>query len=128
MIAKLVRQFIKFGLVGISNTLLFFLIYYALLFVGIHYLLANTIAFFVSVLNAYYWNSKFVFKQTKERYSTLARVYISYGFTFALSSGLLFFMIDILGISEYIAPILNLCITIPLNFLLNKYWAFKDKE
>jgi putative flippase GtrA len=34
-------------------------------------------------------------------------------------------MVNYLNISEFIAPILNLIITIPLNFLLNKFWAFR---
>jgi len=33
--------------------------------------------------------------------------------------------VEIAGIPETLAPILNLCITIPLNFLVNKYWTFK---
>ena len=42
-----------------------------------------------------------------------------------LNNILLIFWVDIMGIHEMLGPILNLFITIPLNFLLNKYWAFK---
>ena len=31
---------------------------------------------------------------------------------------------DLLGISQYLGPVINLLITIPLNFILNKLWAF----
>lgn len=31
-----------------------------------------------------------------------------------------------IGVSSYIAPILKMAITVPLNFILNKVWAFKD--
>jgi len=121
------KQFIKFGIVGISNTLLALAIYYALvLFVGVHYILANTIAFAISVLNAYYWNSKYVFKQSADnKTAQLAKVYASYGITFLISTVLLFVMVDILGISEVVAPIINLSVTVPLNFLLNKFWVFR---
>ena len=40
---------------------------------------------------------------------------------------LLWFWIDACGVSEYVAPIINLLVTVPLNFLLNKFWAFKAK-
>ncbi|MEG2931919.1 MAG: GtrA family protein [Ruthenibacterium sp.] len=30
------------------------------------------------------------------------------------------------GVSEWIAPVINLVITIPLNFILNKFWTFKQ--
>jgi len=120
------KQFIRFGIVGVSNTLIALTIYYILLLIGVHYILSNVIAFAISVQNAYYWNRKYVFKQVKgsKKGRQLARVYVSYGFTFLLSTGLLFLMVDVLGISELIAPLINLCITIPLNFLLNKFWAF----
>ncbi len=120
------RQFFKFGIVGLSNTALSLLIYYVLVAVDLDYLLANVAAFVVSVLNAYYWNNRFVFrKSTAGHLRPLLKTYLSYGATFLVSSGLLYVMIDLLGISKMIAPILNLTVTIPLNFLANKYWAFK---
>ena len=119
-------QFIKFCIVGLSNTAVNFAVYYTIIFFGVNYLFANALAFIVSVINAFFWSKKFVFKESgKSVAKQLAKVYASYGITFLLSMGTLFLMVDILGISEYIAPLINLCITVPLNFLLNKYWAFK---
>lgn len=123
---ELLKQFIKFGIVGISNTVISLAIYYILIYFNINYIISNTIAFIISVLNSYYWNNKFVFKKSKEWHLLpLLKTYMSYGTTFILSTILLFIMVDYLNISELIAPILNLVITIPLNFLLNKFWAFK---
>ena len=120
------KQFIKFGLVGVSNTLISLGTYYLLYFLEINYLIANTIGFVVSVLNSYYWNNKYVFKKTQSGHlKPLIKTFLSYGSTFLLSSFLLFVMVQHLGISEVIAPIITLVITIPLNFLMNKFWAFK---
>jgi putative flippase GtrA len=120
------RQFLKFGIVGVSNAFIALAIYYILLLIGVHYILSYVAAFVLSVLNAYYWNAKYVFKKNeKGGTGQLAKVFVSYGFVFVLSMGLLFLMVDIIGISELIAPLLNLCITVPLNFLLNKFWALK---
>lgn len=123
---KLVKQFFKFGIVGLSNTVISLGMYYLLVFFNVNYIVANTIAFVVSVLNAYYWNNKYVFnKKEKGHGKSMVKVFASYGSTFLLSTGLLFLMVNILGISELIAPLINLIITIPLNFILNKFWAFK---
>lgn len=123
---KLIKQFIKFGIVGVSNTLLSLAIYYILVFINVNYLIANIVAFIISVLNAYYWNNKYVFKSNNNStFKKLIKVYLSYGVTFVLGTVLLYVMVDCMGISKYIAPIINLIITIPLNFLLNKLWAFK---
>ena len=56
----MIAQFIKFGIVGLSNTLIAYLVYAVCIYIGLHYLLANVIAFAVSVLNAYYWSDRYV--------------------------------------------------------------------
>lgn len=128
---KLIVQFLKFSIVGVSNTLISLAIYYVLVFFNCNYIVANTMGFIISVLNAYYWNNKYVFKSKdkvvtkKDTIKQLIKVYMSYGVTFILSTVLLYVMVDCLNISEYIAPIINLCITVPLNFVMNKLWAFK---
>lgn len=128
---KLIVQFIKFGIVGVSNTLISLAIYYVLVYFNCNYIVANTLGFIISVLNAYYWNNKYVFKSKekvngkKDKVKQLVKVYMSYGITFLLSTVLLYVMVDLMNISEYIAPIINLCITVPLNFVMNKLWAFK---
>ncbi len=128
---KTILQFIKFGIIGVSNTLISLLIYYVLVYFNCNYIVANTIGFIVSVLNSYYWNNRYVFKSTVnsnskvDKIKQLVRVYMAYGITFLLSTVLLYVMVDLLHISEYIAPIINLCITVPINFIMNKLWAFK---
>jgi putative flippase GtrA len=127
----MLTQFIKFGVVGFSNTAIAYIIYSGLYYLGLHYIIANTIAFILSVLNSFYWNNKYVFKSGDDQkksafWPALLKTYISYAFTgLVLSSGLLYVFIKIMRISAYIAPLLGLVITVPLNFVLNKKWAFK---
>jgi Predicted membrane protein len=124
----IIQQFIKFGIVGVSNTLLALFIYYILIFCNVHYIIANTIGFVCSVINAYYWNSKYVFNDNKSERNhvrSFIKVFVSYASTFILGTVLLYLWIDIIHISDMVAPIINLCITIPLNFLMNKVWAMK---
>ena len=129
----MIAQFIKFGIVGLSNTLIAYLVYAACIYIGLHYLLANAIAFTISVLNAYYWSDRYVFKtvkgETRGTLSTLLKTYVAYGTTgLLLASLLLYLYVDRLHISEYIAQLLVLVVTIPLNFIINKYWSFKTKR
>ena len=127
------EQFLKFALVGLSNTLIAYLVYAFCVYIGLNYLLANAIAFAVSVLNAYYWSDRFVFRkgegESRSAIWTLFKTYLAYGSTgLLLASVLLWLYVDRLGISEYIAQLLVLVITIPLNFIINKYWSFKTKR
>lgn len=134
-----IMQFVRFGIVGVSNTVISYVIYVVglLLLQKIHllpqydYLFAQIAAFVISVLWSFYWNSKMVFalEEGKERsvWKALIKTFISYSFTgLFLSSILLFLWVRVLGISEFIAPLINLLITVPLNFIINKFWAFKQ--
>ena len=57
--------------------------------------------------------------------SALVKTYISYVFTsLILSEILLYLWCNLIGIDGYIAPIINLFITVPLNYFIQKYWAF----
>lgn len=118
-------QFFKFGLVGLSNTAVGFGVYYLLFFCGVNYLLANIISWLVSVLNAFYWNNKYVFQSDSGWWETLFRTYISYGASLLISTLLMYALVEYLQISPVIAPVLCLLVTVPLNFLLNKFWAFR---
>lgn len=122
-------QFIKFGIIGVSNTLISYVVYVAGVWLGLHYLLASVFGFVISVLNSFYWNNKYVFKKEgKERnlFHTLIKTFLSYGFTgLILANLLLYLWVDVFQISEYLGPIINLMITVPLNFILNKFWAFR---
>lgn len=121
-------QFVKFCLVGVSNTLISFGVY--CIFVLINkdlYLLGNAAGFVVSVLNSYIWNSRFVFKKQDERIKTIIKTFLAYGTNLLIGTALLYVFVDVLRISEFIAPILNLAVTIPLNFLLNKFWVMKKR-
>ena len=131
-------QFIKFGIVGVSNTLISYILYVVSLLIfqklnwfgKVDYLVAQMIAFILSVLWSFYWNNKMVFVkeegQQRNLWKALVKTCISYSFTgLFLNSALLVLWVDVLYISEFVAPIINLLISVPLNFIINKFWAFK---
>lgn len=129
----LVLQFVKFGLVGVSNTLVSWAVYYLFLWLNEDLYMAGTVAgAVVSIYNAFFWNDRFVFKggdrDRKSRLKRLGKTYVSYGFTSLLSIALLWGEVNLLGISKALAPIVTLVVTIPLNFLINKFWTFKKGE
>ena len=121
-----IMQFFKFGIVGFANTLLYFAIYYPLVYLGVLYIAANITGFILGTLNSFYFNRKYVFKHKEGNIvKQLIRVFSTYGFTLLLSTGLLYLFVDIIRISEFIAPVIVMCFTVPTNFLLIKFWAFK---
>ena len=121
-------QFVKFGLVGLSNTALTYILYAVFVTLGLHYQLSNMLSYVAGIFNSYYWNNKYVFEEEegkkRNHVKALAKVFASYAVSFCVGAVLLFVWVDLLGISRYLGPVINLLITIPLNFILNKLWAF----
>lgn len=129
---SLIIQFIKFGFVGIINNLVFFFVYYlVVVFNSDLYLLGNILGYFVSILTAYFINGKFVFYHKEEEKRTglkLLKTYVVYLISLIISTVLLFWGVHIMKFSEKLVPLASLIITVPLSFLLNKYWIYKNKE
>lgn len=128
----LIVQFIKFGLVGLSNTAVSWFFYYLFLWIDENlYVVGTVVGGIVSIANAFFWNDRFVFKGGKRdwrsKLNRLGKTYVSYGGTSLLSVVLLWLEVQ-LGISKTFAPIVNLIITIPLNFIINKFWTFKNNR
>jgi putative flippase GtrA len=134
-------QFVKFGIVGLSNTILSYLIYAGVLYLfenngwlpKYDYLVASVLAFILSVLWSFFWNSRkvFVVEEGEKRawFPALIKTYVAYSFTgLFLGNVLLIMWVKGFHISKYIAPLINLVVTIPINFVINKFWAFKTKK
>lgn len=126
---KAIVQFVKFGMVGVSNTLITYVTYVLFIMMGIHYLIANFISFVISVLNSFYWNNKYVFTDktgVRSWKMVLLKTFAAYSFAgIFLNSILLYIEIDTFSINKILAQLLNLIVTIPINFIINKFWAYK---
>jgi putative flippase GtrA len=123
------EKFLKFGVVGVANTVIAYVVYATLVALGLYYLLSSVISFAVSMVNAFYWNNKYVFHENKESRNAMGsafRMVASYVFSsLIIGNILLYTFVDIFEISAFIAPFFGLCVTVPLNFVLNRFWVFR---
>lgn len=135
------KEFIKFGLVGVSNTVVTYVIYVLTLllldklniFEDIDYFIANIVSFLLSVLWSFYWNNKYVFRlnegEHRSIWTALLKTYMSYAFTgLILNNVMLYVWVRLLHLDKMLAPIMNIVINIPINFFMNKLWAFKKTK
>ena len=59
---ELFKQFVKFGLVGVSNTAVSMAVYYIFLWISPDlYMVGSILGTILSIANAFFWNDKFVF-------------------------------------------------------------------
>ena len=122
---KVVEQFTRFIFVGVSNVVVTLIVYYVFLMINPRlYLIGNTFGYFAGVVNSYFLNSTWVFKKNGS-WKDFSRTCGCYLITYFLQMGLLFLMVECLQWSDMVAPVINVIITTPINFILNKIWAFR---
>lgn len=132
-------QFIKFGMVGVFNTVLNYVLtmsFYSLLSRRLQDTLsmqiAQTTGFIITVFTSFLLNNNLVFKKQDGQYRnpwlTLLKTYIAYSVTgLFLNNVLIYVEMSVLGLPAAVAPILNIVVDVPVNFFLNKLWAYKTK-
>ena len=129
-------QFVKFGIIGLSNTVISYILNVTVLLilspfsVSWDFFAGNMVGFLLSVLWSFYWNNRFVFTmqegQQRSVWKALLKTYLAYGFTGIILNNILSWLwITKFGISKFIAPVINLIVSVPLNFIINKLWAFR---
>ncbi|WP_019228187.1 GtrA family protein [Sedimentibacter sp. B4] len=122
---KMSRELISYLVAGILTTLVNFLIYYVLIFFGIEYKAANTTAFLISVIFAFFINKKYVFLSNKESTKEFMKFFSGRIFTYALDIGTMMVLVELLGASLYSAKIWANAVVMVSNYLLSKFWIFK---
>ena len=122
-----IRQTVRYGFVGLFGMLVSFAIYYFIIWIDKDiYIFAYTVCFVVGVLIAYFLHNRYVFKKTEKGHKKpLMKAYITYGTTYLLSITAIYVMVEYLDIAREIAPLFNLFITVPVNYLLTRFWTFK---
>lgn len=126
-------EFIKFGLVGVMNTAVDFLVYTVLLWVGVHYLASQLISYSAGTLNSYAVNKLWTFKGQgsslrADRKSTRAefiRFLALNGGTLLLSVVLLYVSKEGLGLPPLLAKLLVTGVTVAANYAGSKLWVFR---
>ncbi|PEY34073.1 sugar translocase [Bacillus cereus] len=122
------EKFLKFGLVGIFNTLITIISYIILVKFGMNYLVANIISYLIGVANSYYWNKNWVFQSNSKNLSIFLKFMIVNLIVLAFNTISLFILVDKLLYNEFIAQIFAIGIGMMINFFLNKIWTFNQSE
>ncbi len=125
-----VRQFVKFGIVGASSTIIDWGIYLLLTRIfGLFYLMAKILSFGVAVLNSYIWNRRWTFRSNDPRklkqfikFLTISMVGL------VLNSTIMFIAVSKIKLHDIYGLVLATAIVLIWNFLANKYYTFKESQ
>ena len=125
-ILELIR-IIKFGIIGISNTLINWIIFFLLNLVEVNYILANIIAYSLATINSYIWNSKWVFKYNNEKLVSSLKFIIVNLVGLILNTIILFILVDMFNINKIISLVMATGVVMIINYISNRLWVFKQK-
>lgn len=118
------EKFIKFGLVGVINTIISIVIFNILNFIGADILVANTIGYICGMLNSYLFNNRWVFKVNSKEISTIGKFIVVNLITMLINNLILMLLVTYISVNATVAQIIALIFTTVINFIGNKFWTF----
>jgi len=122
----LVLQFVKFGIVGVSNTLIFFAVYTLLLKAfGVWYVAASGIGFAVGATNGFLWNRAGTFKGHVGDALTPVRWFVVQSSGLLINLGLVYLFVDGFGLGKLEGQAVTIVVVTVVTFLVNRAWTFK---
>ena len=124
--SKFLNQLIKFGIVGVSNTLLTALTIWILLKV-LHSsdYFSNIIGYIVGLMNSFIWNRKWTFDSKTKVTDTLFKFILIFGISYLFQLGNLYLLLHYTAIDSYVSQLLSIVVYTGINFVLNKIYTFK---
>ena len=124
--APLLIQFVKFGIVGVSNTLLTFVVYTLLLKVfGVWYLAASAIGFAVGTINSFLLNRRWTFRgHVGDALTPLRWTVVQCG-GLGVNEGLLYVFVHDARVDKLLSQAFATAVVTVTTFLANRAWTFR---
>lgn len=122
------KRFLKFGTVGVFNTLITLFSFTLFYYIGINYLLAHVMGYALGVLNSFYWNKKWVFKDNRKKSATFYKFIAVNLVTLGIHTLLLYLLVSNAGLQPVLANLLATGASLLINFFLNSKWTFQQQQ
>jgi putative flippase GtrA len=124
--APVLVQFVKFGVVGISNTLLTLIVYTLLLKVfGVWYLAASAIGFILGAINGFLLNRRWTFREHVGDALTPVRWGIVQTCGLGINEALLYVLVHHAQLDKLLAQVCATAVVTVTTFFVNRAWTFR---
>lgn len=126
---KLLAQAVKFGLVGVLNTLIDYAVYTVLLFIPFFrrwYVLAQAIGYTAGLCNSLVLNKRWTFAQREAMTKAQLLLFLAVNLAALLVSTLVLVLTqEMLGLNPYVGKIVATVFSMAVNFVGNKLIVFR---
>jgi putative flippase GtrA len=121
------RQFVIFSGIGISCTLLQYLILIVLvIFARITPVVASSIGYLISALSNYLLNRRYTFYSSVSHIKAVPRFVLTMLCGLALNAGVLWIVIDGFGWHYLVCQIVSSTTVLAFNFFASRLWTFSN--
>jgi putative flippase GtrA len=122
-----VRTFLTYSLVGAINTIVAYLTYALLIYIGIHYTISLAMDYIVGIFLGLFLHKNYTFKLDKSKkidINILGKSIILGVITYIVNIFLLYVLIDVYKHNEYLSQIIALIVVVVMSFLFYKFYIF----
>lgn len=121
-------KIIKYGLIGAASSTLDFVIYTALVMTGMNMLWANVIGVNCGIVTSFILNRRYNFKVKDHAAHRFVSFYLVGMAGLALSTGLLYILVECMGLNEIFSKLVTIVAVALLQFALNSRVTFKQTK
>ena len=122
-------QAVKFGSVGVLNTVVDAVLYFVLtrwLGFSAFRILAKGISYGVGVLNSFYWNKSWTFQSKTNTWAILVPFVLSNLVALIINGGVMHLCLNVLKLHEVLSLVLATGTALVWNFTVSKFLIFKS--
>jgi putative flippase GtrA len=124
--ASVLNQFIKYGLVGIANTIVTLGAIFLLMNVlGVSYIISNAVGYILGFVNSFVLNKIWTFKSKGSLIREATFFIAIFAICYVIQLGCLITFKEFMNIRVEFAQIFSMVVYTILNFIGNRYFTFK---
>lgn len=121
------NSFIRFVLVGIINTVVYYAFYLSFNYAGLPYVASHITAFLLSMIGSFFLNCYFTYR-TKPTIKKFIAFPLTNVVNFVISTGSLYVIVDLLHMNKEWAPLVSMFLPIPFTYLMSRWILEYRKE
>ncbi|WP_417720078.1 GtrA family protein [Salipiger sp.] len=122
------KRLLRFGVVGIANTVIYVGGYLLLRTLGLEEIVANCLAFAAAVALQYVAHSRYTFGARVKDPAQFARFLTTIGAGLAVSTMITAHLAGIFGLSDWMAALIVTVVLPVQNYILLSLWVYNDPD
>lgn len=127
-----ITELLKYGIYGVCTTAINFILFVVMNACGLHYILSNTVSYFLAVCINYILNRKYVFTDRQDSSKAESAAFFKFVLVrlaaLSVDNICFYLFVTLSGRNLYVIRILLSSVSILLTFIANKWFVFKRKE